>query len=179
MLTRLEWIVLKTFGKTVLDVGASTGLVHTAIKKAALETVGIDIIKAPGIIKANAETFVYKPKHYFDVVLLGDCLEHIYNPGLVLDRCKDNLKPGGQAVITTPNLRHLPVCFKDRVSGYHFHGYTPNLLAQSLREHGFNPGPPAFFKLEGAASPGGKLHNFFLKARPMFSLHFGMVGVSE
>lgn len=145
MYKRLDWIVENTKGKIVLDVGAATGIIHKEVVRVAKESVGIDIVEAQGIIKANAETFVYEPKGYFDAVLLGNCLEHIYNPGRVFQCCVQNLKPGGEVVITTPNLRYPPVCLNDRVSGYHFHGYTPNLLRQTLKEHGFEPGAPVFF----------------------------------
>ena len=171
---RIDWIQENTKDKIVLDVGAATGAIHSAIKKVAKEIVGIDIKEAPGIIKADAETYVFEPKHYFDVIFLGNCLEHIHNPGKVFECSKLNLRPNGCLIITTPNLRYPWVCLKDKLSKYHFHGYTPNLIKQTLIDYGFKPEKPVFFKMEGNTSAGGKLFSSFLLFRPMFSLHFGI-----
>ena len=40
-------------------------------------------------------------------VFAGDVIEHLSNPGLFLDACKNNLKPGGRVIITTPNCFNL------------------------------------------------------------------------
>jgi|GEM_PF-4621978 len=176
MQSRLDWIIENTKGKVVLDVGAATGTVHKEVARVAKESVGIDVMAAPGILKESAETFIYKPRNYFDTVLLGDCLEHIQNPGLVFGCAKQNLKPGGEVIITTPNLRYPQVFFRDSLSDYHFHGYTPKLLRQTLSEHGFKPSKPVFFRVEGNTSMGGKLFNMVLRFWPQFSMHFGMIG---
>lgn len=42
----------------------------------------------------------------FDVILLGDVLEHMVNPGEVLFGLKKYLKEGGKVVISMPNIAH-------------------------------------------------------------------------
>jgi 2-polyprenyl-3-methyl-5-hydroxy-6-metoxy-1,4-benzoquinol methylase len=39
----------------------------------------------------------------FDVVLLGDLLEHVTNPGLVLTAARSRMEPDGRILVTTPN----------------------------------------------------------------------------
>ena len=42
----------------------------------------------------------------FDVILCGDVLEHLINPGLLLKNIRKFLKPGGYLVISLPNFFH-------------------------------------------------------------------------
>lgn len=49
---------------------------------------------------ANAESFALEMK--FDTVIAGELIEHLPNPGLFLDRCREHLQPSGRIVITTP-----------------------------------------------------------------------------
>jgi 2-polyprenyl-3-methyl-5-hydroxy-6-metoxy-1,4-benzoquinol methylase len=43
----------------------------------------------------------------FDVVVAGEIIEHVSNPGRLLASCASALKPRGQLVITTPNAVRL------------------------------------------------------------------------
>lgn len=55
--------------------------------------------------KQNAEDFNYKIK--FDIIFIGDLIEHLSNPGLFLQSCRRNLKDDGVIIITTPNCYNL------------------------------------------------------------------------
>ena len=44
------------------------------------------------------------PEKFFDVVFLGDIIEHVSDPHSLLVECKRILKSGGTLVISTPNL---------------------------------------------------------------------------
>jgi 2-polyprenyl-3-methyl-5-hydroxy-6-metoxy-1,4-benzoquinol methylase len=87
--------------------------IHSLLKKQASEGVvyGLDIdfpesqFSAPHYIKASAESFVLPEKVH--IIFAGDIIEHLSNPGLFLQSCVDNLLPGGQVVITTPNAFNL------------------------------------------------------------------------
>ncbi len=45
----------------------------------------------------------------FDTVLAGDVLEHLLRPHEVLRRAAQLLKPGGQVVVSLPNVGHVDV----------------------------------------------------------------------
>jgi 2-polyprenyl-3-methyl-5-hydroxy-6-metoxy-1,4-benzoquinol methylase len=47
----------------------------------------------------------------FDVILIGDVLEHMVDPGKVLSELKKFLKPEGKFVISLPNVAHYSVRF--------------------------------------------------------------------
>lgn len=55
--------------------------------------------------KHNAENFNYNIK--FDIIFIGDLIEHLSNPGLFLQSCYRNLKDDGIIIITTPNCYNL------------------------------------------------------------------------
>jgi len=51
-------------------------------------------------------------KDYFDVIILGEVLEHFnYSPLIPLNKIRNALKNGGQLILTTPNaLRLINIC---------------------------------------------------------------------
>ena len=53
----------------------------------------------------NAEEFSFSKK--FDVIVSFQVIEHLYNPGLMLNQVKNHLKPNGLFIVTTPNLNGL------------------------------------------------------------------------
>ena len=42
----------------------------------------------------------------FDVVLAGDVLEHVRDPGRVLEQARELLAPGGRLIVSVPNFGH-------------------------------------------------------------------------
>ncbi len=62
------------------------------------ETHGIN-----NIIQGNAEKLGDLDIGVFDVVVAGEIIEHLNNPGLFLESAKTVLKPGGELLITTTN----------------------------------------------------------------------------
>jgi hypothetical protein len=45
----------------------------------------------------------------FDCIVFGDVLEHLADPGTVLQRCRSILAPGGMVVASIPNVAHVAV----------------------------------------------------------------------
>jgi SAM-dependent methyltransferase len=39
----------------------------------------------------------------FDLIVAGELIEHLSNPGLFLERAREHLKEGGRLILTTPN----------------------------------------------------------------------------
>jgi 2-polyprenyl-3-methyl-5-hydroxy-6-metoxy-1,4-benzoquinol methylase len=49
------------------------------------------------------------PPDTFDLLILGDVLEHLVDPGASLARLVPLLKPGGQVLASVPNIAHWQV----------------------------------------------------------------------
>lgn len=155
---RLEPVFEMARGKKVLNIGCcgsdaltSANPVHKRISNLSSYCVGIDIYKAGvehfiksglNAIYADAEAFEL-PTNDFELAVLGDIIEHVANPGLVLENAFSHLKPGGRIIVTTPN----PFCIGYFASnllrgGYnvnseHVMWFDPGLLAALLKRTGF------------------------------------------
>jgi SAM-dependent methyltransferase len=98
--------------KKILDVGASNGEFLYLLKKKGADTYGVEI----NTKTANAALglglnifvgFLEDAKYaddFFDVVHLGDILEHVTDPRKLLMECRRILKPGGALIIRTLNM---------------------------------------------------------------------------
>lgn len=85
---------------------------HRIIKKLTTNVYGVDIeydqsqLDHPDhYVKASAEDFDFDVS--FDIIFAGDLIEHLSNPGLMLDACARNIKDDGVLMITTPNAFSL------------------------------------------------------------------------
>lgn len=95
----------------------------------------------------NAESLPF-PDATFDLVFAGEVIEHLIDTDGFLSEISRVLKPGGHAIVTTPNL----VSFENRVrillgiypawvnfnlegSG-HVRAYTPRVLKSQMASHG-------------------------------------------
>jgi len=106
--------------ESLLDVGCGDGSFTVLIKQAteAKEAVGIEIAKEAVIaaqhkgIKAiqldiDTNQFPFNDGS-FDLVYCGEIIEHLFNPDHLLREVHRVLKPGGIALISTPNLAGWP-----------------------------------------------------------------------
>jgi 2-polyprenyl-3-methyl-5-hydroxy-6-metoxy-1,4-benzoquinol methylase len=120
---RTRWAFIKSYvvNKTVLDVGPAelVGTVHRdkeerwlhkKIAAVAARVVGLEIseeqvqaLRGMGyeVRWGNAEDFDLGEE--FDVVLAGELIEHLSNPGRFLDCARRHLRPGGVLLLTSPN----------------------------------------------------------------------------
>lgn len=181
---RIECVARQCEDKDVLDVGFIGGL-HKEILKRAKTVVGIDNNaqifqiqrenQKPDVcyIYADAENFNLNRK--FDVIVAGELIEHLDNPGLFLDCVHRHLREDGSLVITTPNARHLASSIRDRqcCTG-HIQLYTPNILTLLLKRHGFEVVSLQFFWAE-PKNLCGKLYENFARFFPQFAFYFGVV----
>lgn len=178
-------------GRRVLNIGCcgsdvlvSQLTVHRAIANSASYCVGVDIFEA-GIAKmrddgevvilADAENFELDEKD-FDLVVLGDIIEHVSNPGLVLDNSNRHLKEGGRIVVTTPTPFSLPLMLRiiRRGSYYlnseHISWFDPVTLTRLLARSGFEPDRVLW--TEGSPRPALRL---LQRRRLSFHQTFGIV----
>ena len=85
------------------------------------------------VITGNAETYQFDRK--FDVIVAGDVIEHMSNPGLFLDNSFKHLETNGKLVITTPNAKWWTVIFRPNRTHVLWHDkYT---LTQLLERHNY------------------------------------------
>lgn len=99
-------------GKTLLDVGCSSGEFLYWAQCAGFKAFGVELNpRTAGIAQKNGfdvligtiDAVVYPPES-FDVIFLGDVIEHVRDPRALVLSCKKLLKNGGMLVISTPNL---------------------------------------------------------------------------
>jgi SAM-dependent methyltransferase len=106
--------------KRVLDIGVVSHSAryfdlpdwrHGRIHKAAAYCIGVDILE-PLVDELNGRGFNVRCVdatsdadigERFDVVFIGDVVEHVDNPVLLLRFAARHLSPGGQLYVTTPN----------------------------------------------------------------------------
>ncbi len=102
-----------------LEVGCADGLFGEYLLKEGLahEVVGLEINPGTAAIAAgrlskvhcgNAEELKLPySDEYFDCLIYGDVLEHLREPGKLLEEHLRYLKPGGYVVCSIPNIRNL------------------------------------------------------------------------
>lgn len=105
-------------GPRILDLGCGDGTVLRALAPRVERAVGIDISlecikEAEGrntsprvsFLHTSLEEFVSADR--FDLVLMYEILEHLYDPSRALEKVRSLLKPDGLLMISTPNFGNL------------------------------------------------------------------------
>lgn len=168
-------------GKTVLDIGSAeligtekrseeNNAIYNRIKRVADSVLGVElseeqsrilIARGYNIVQGDAETFELDQK--FDVVVAGELIEHLSNPGLFLDNARRHLVPGGFLVLTTPNrfsARDFMSAFRRNIiPGYskpiakHVMYFDENCLTDLLNRHGFARHVIAYYQWVGRPQP--------------------------
>ena len=54
----------------------------------------------------------------FDVIIAGELIEHLKNPGVFVEHCKSLLNNGGIFILTTPNPFGFPLIVQVLFEGY-------------------------------------------------------------
>lgn len=109
---------------TVLDVGCSSGVLLSLLKKRRYRIRGIEPNKnaymlarqkfGSAIYNGVLDTFVHKNKTKFDVVIYNHVLEHIQDPVQELTLARSILKPDGVLIIGVPNARNFVRFFRNK-----------------------------------------------------------------
>jgi 2-polyprenyl-3-methyl-5-hydroxy-6-metoxy-1,4-benzoquinol methylase len=98
----------------VLDVGCGDGTLAAYLRACGHEVVGIDA-KASERAEENLDAFVQADLDHgipmevggeFDIVLAADILEHLREPGDLLEEMRGVLAPGGTMLVSVPNIGH-------------------------------------------------------------------------
>jgi glycosyltransferase involved in cell wall biosynthesis/2-polyprenyl-3-methyl-5-hydroxy-6-metoxy-1,4-benzoquinol methylase len=119
----------------LLDVGAGTGLFLSTAKEHGFEVYGTEI--SPDACKISKDTYQIElfngelaeanfPGGTFDIVTIWHVLEHLIDPGKMMQEIHRILKPGGMLAIALPNLKNYPMQFLyPVVTGKKYHPFTP------------------------------------------------------
>ena len=118
---QMRWLVTKGLdahpsAKTLLDIGAGTGLLVAEARVRGLDATGVEPSRA--LVEAarrqnHVEIFQGTVPHpsldgkRFDVVCLVDVIEHVANPVGLLRDCAARLSPGGIMIVVTPDVSSL------------------------------------------------------------------------
>ena len=157
---RLEVIVPLVQGKKVLDCGGidhdnfdlKHGLgvwLHDILVGHAASVLGVDILEAKvqemnrrgyRFICQNVECLDLSEK--YDVVVAGELIEHLSNPGLFLQSVKTVLKEDGILILTIPNVHAILRIIQTMLVGEEVHPehtcwYSGKTLQQLLRLNGY------------------------------------------
>lgn len=97
----------------------------------------------------------------FDVIVCGELIEHLVNPGLMLDFCRRFMHKNTKLIITTPNpwskarvrLINKGILEKDWLNSEHTCWFTYQTLTQLLEGKGFIEDNYAYYLGESALKP--------------------------
>lgn len=146
-------------GKTVLDIGCSTGYVARALIDNGCSVSGVEYNAAAAevarpflekLVIGDVNTMSLEEEFAgatFDSVIFADVLEHLADPAAVLRSVKPLLAPGGSVVISIPHVGHgslrlalLQGAWRYRDTGLldrtHIHFYTLDGLGEMLAQAG-------------------------------------------
>ena len=149
-------------GSNVLDIGCATGYMCSALKEHKnCKITGIEIDanmasvakkRCNDVIEGDIQSMDIKKElgeeAIFDVVLMADVLEHLADPGSVLQKIRPFLKEKGLLLVSVPNIAHSAIIFellqgkfpyrKEGLLDYtHLRFFTKESLINMLESKGF------------------------------------------
>lgn len=112
--------------------------------------------------------------HDFDVIVIGDLIEHLSNPGMMLDGVKEICRPDTLVILTTPHsfgfapfLRHSLGRFREGLQ--HVMTFNGQNLANLVDRHGFEiVEQGTCHQAESARGAAFAMGKHFFKAFPKF-----------
>ena len=155
---RLLELALAARPSDVLDVGCSSGYLAQPMSAAGARVVGIELDAAAadaarawctevliGDVEAMELPFAAAS---FDVILCGDLVEHLRDPGTALARLRPLLRARGRLVLTTPNVANWAMRlsllagrwrYTDRgiLDRTHTHLFTRSTLVETVESAGY------------------------------------------
>jgi SAM-dependent methyltransferase len=143
-------------GRRLLDVGSAEGLLAARLEEAGFRVTCLeadaDRARAAreagrSVVSADLDAGAPPVEGLFDVVVLGDVLEHLRDPAAALRRLLPRLAPGGLVLASVPNVAHLWVRLNLLVGRFeyadrgildrtHLRFFTRRTFLRTLREAG-------------------------------------------
>ncbi|HVA19028.1 MAG TPA: bifunctional glycosyltransferase/class I SAM-dependent methyltransferase, partial [Solirubrobacteraceae bacterium] len=156
--TILRWLEQLPAGK-LLDLGCSGGLLAERARALGHRVVGVDNLELPEargrldhFIRADLDRGLSEEVERagpYDIVLAGDVLEHVREPGLVLEQARRVLVPRGALIASVPNFGHWYVRTRALLGIFdydqrglldrtHVRFFTRRSIERELQRAGFN-----------------------------------------
>jgi 2-polyprenyl-3-methyl-5-hydroxy-6-metoxy-1,4-benzoquinol methylase len=184
----------------ILDLGCSGGLLAERMRAVGHHVVGVDATERAGVRDRTDSFFPADlrdgiPQEVgagYDIVIAGDVIEHLVDPGDALRQIVRVLRPGGQLLLSVPNFSHwyprlrvaLGLFGYDRrgiLDHTHLRFFTRSSLRRMIRSAGFDileevaTGPPfgAVLTERGLTSLVRRIDDILVRVRPtLFGYQF-------
>ena len=140
-----EWVARQVAGQRVIDMASGEGYGADVLARHAKSVVGVE---------ANPDAFEHARRRYVrdhvrfersmvevyaepcDAVVFLQTIEHVQDPGAVLEHYKAMLAPGGAVFVSTPNVLTLAPPGAERSDNpWHVHEYRPEEFAALCGAH--------------------------------------------
>ena len=140
-----EWIAERVGGRRVVDMACGEGYGSSVLAGAAADVVGVDAnpeaheharlrYVAPNL--RFARDLVESFSQPCDAVVFLQTIEHVQDPGAILEHFKAMLAPGGVAFVSTPNLLTLaPPGAEKSDNPWHVHEYRAAEFRRLCEDH--------------------------------------------
>lgn len=157
---RIDLICNLAKGRSVLDVGCvshevesekSEEWLHRKIADCAARCVGVDILEE-GVSELREKGYnvslhdlaLSPMDQCFDLIVCGEIIEHLPQPGPFMENCGKSLEVGGKMVITTPYPWFLGTVLRNMIRGSYLSGsmdhvawFDPATITEICDRHGF------------------------------------------
>jgi SAM-dependent methyltransferase len=140
-----EWLRARVGGLRVVDMACGEGYGADVLARTASSVVGVD---ANPEAHEHARLRYLRPNLRFardlvetfaepsDAVTFLQTIEHVEDPGRILEHLKSMLEPGGVAYVSTPNVRTLAPKGAERSGNpWHVHEYTLDEFRTLCEQH--------------------------------------------
>lgn len=201
LVNRIDYLREFCSGKRVLHLGATAApttkeaissgrFIHTQLDDVARYLVGIDIDKEMiqwlfdnhginNIKYGNIEILESYPKEDFDIIVVGEILEHLSNPGEALDALRFIAKPFSKLIITVPNAYSFKgfcraLIKHELIHPDHVLHHSPHTLKSLLKRSGFLI-DEYFSYVNGGQGNFASAANLFLRLNPQLAEGIGVI----
>lgn len=139
-----EWIAARCAGLRVVDMACGEGYGSEVLSRTAASVTGVDANpEAHAHAKAKYTTdtlrferdLVESYSEPCDAIVFLQTIEHVQDPGAILEHFKRQLAPGGVAFVSTPNVLTLAPDGKRSENPWHVYEYRPEEYHELCAQH--------------------------------------------
>ncbi len=124
-----------------LDAPCGAGALATALRGIGYQVTGVDVavhadqqLPSANFTQADLNRGVPFPDAHFDLVLSVEGIEHLESPAAFVRELVRVLRPGGQLILSTPNVLNVASRWRFFTRGFHKH-FTPDAKARLSSGH--------------------------------------------